>query len=60
MPRCEVKGRVEGEMLARRRAERNRMWQRQIVSQVKIALRPESARSQLKTWDSASGESTAV
>jgi hypothetical protein len=36
------------------------MWQRQIVSQVKIALRPESARSQLKTWDSAAGERTAV
>jgi hypothetical protein len=36
------------------------MWQRQIVSQVKIALRPEMASNQLKTWASALAERTAV
>jgi hypothetical protein len=60
MPRWEVKGREWGEILARCRADRKRMWQRQIVSQVKIALRPEMASSQLKTWASALAERTAV
>jgi hypothetical protein len=55
-----VKGREEGEIEERRSAARNRMWQRQIVSQVNIALRPESATSQLKTLDSAVGERTEV
>jgi hypothetical protein len=55
-----VKGRDLGEREAWVRAARKRMWQRQIVSQVKIAERPESASSQLKTVDCAVGERTAV
>jgi hypothetical protein len=42
------------------KAARKRIWQKQIVSQVKIAERPERASSQLKTVDWAVGERTAV